>query len=59
MANLAETLSDEKGELREEVRIKKEETGNRSGGKKVEGRIRKAATKSQKEELRGGSERSD
>jgi hypothetical protein len=24
--------------LREEVRIKKEETGNRSGGKKVEGR---------------------
>jgi hypothetical protein len=29
---------DEKRELREEVRIKKEETGNRSGGKKVEGK---------------------
>jgi hypothetical protein len=41
MANLAETFSDEKPELREEVRIKKEkalrnaECGFRSGGRKL------------------------
>ena len=34
-----------------EGRIRKEETGNWSGGKKVEGRFRNEATKSKKEEL--------